>query len=712
VGQLGCVCAAVLGSLLALAPSMALGASNSDTSSSDQSTTNSLTVLPNPPTESRTVNLDPLPRHNGHRFGRLTILISSVQDGTIVPLYLREAGSSPILLSASSKPVSLTGRPGQINAKAGRTIPLQFQFDLAKNKLPSSLDGTLLLREVSGKTTRTSLAVGVAASIAAVPDIQFEPDSVTQNEVRSVSSDGWRFRWGSKRIEWRSDGSATVQLTGPGAARFARLHPNFSTSTRLGNDSGGSMVVTFTQPKVVGQTVNATLRFGTAKPGEYKGTLQVGQNKDGPKLPLTIRVRDSLWVPFLLVLASSIVGGLLPGLTKTAGRRQSMLAELRSMLREYEKAQANRDKSPVHWSIEDVVGKPPWFSRKWTAIPGLYGASGLYSEIRSARTEADLDELEIRLSGLKTTIQNWLRLYEPARALDHLYRQRVDKRGNSRWSTTALYNETGALVSKLRRQRPATEKDTDDLLHRVLEQTTWYGTVLDVWQRLARAQKDPCLSDAKQRSSLANLPLAEVVDTPRTDKNADQLATKLADLVARAKDIDPQFEAPEAIADADDSELMKLAAPTEQTAVSYSLMRDVASAENEDQSAVKDVKQAEEDSEPERMRLAVREIDIAMSAVLAAGAVLVYVTGIYSDTWGSTKDYLTAITVGFGTQVVVQWAALPIFRSSLSGKLAGADKPKKPDENGPPGGSTAPEEKDDPGGSGEAGKKEATSAAA
>jgi hypothetical protein len=45
------------------------------------------------------------------------------------------------------------------------------------------------------------------------------------------------------------------------------------------------------------------------------------------------------------------------------------------------------------------------------------------------------------------------------------------------------------------------------------------------------------------------------------------------------------------------------------------------------------------------------------------GASVVYLVTVYSDTWGSLTDLLTAVAAGFGTAIAVQWAALPIFQS-------------------------------------------------
>jgi hypothetical protein len=49
------------------------------------------------------------------------------------------------------------------------------------------------------------------------------------------------------------------------------------------------------------------------------------------------------------------------------------------------------------------------------------------------------------------------------------------------------------------------------------------------------------------------------------------------------------------------------------------------------------------------------------SGVALLIASVAYVLGIYSDTWGSVDDYLTALIAGFTVDAVLNWALLPMF---------------------------------------------------
>jgi hypothetical protein len=52
-----------------------------------------------------------------------------------------------------------------------------------------------------------------------------------------------------------------------------------------------------------------------------------------------------------------------------------------------------------------------------------------------------------------------------------------------------------------------------------------------------------------------------------------------------------------------------------------------------------------------------------VTLLLAVGAAIAYMVPLYSATWGSPTDLLTAMAAGFGAQAIVQWAALPAFQS-------------------------------------------------
>jgi hypothetical protein len=66
---------------------------------------------------------------------------------------------------------------------------------------------------------------------------------------------------------------------------------------------------------------------------------------------------------------------------------------------------------------------------------------------------------------------------------------------------------------------------------------------------------------------------------------------------------------------------------------------------------------------PSKLIARAQRQSVLLSIVAASGAVLAYVLPVYTDTWGTLTDYLTAVGAGFGAQAIVRWAALPIFES-------------------------------------------------
>ena len=71
------------------------------------------------------------------------------------------------------------------------------------------------------------------------------------------------------------------------------------------------------------------------------------------------------------------------------------------------------------------------------------------------------------------------------------------------------------------------------------------------------------------------------------------------------------------------------------------------------------------DESGNRIPPAVRSVlrrDLPWTLAIALLSSAVYVPTVYSTTWGTFKDYLTAFAAGFIGKVVVNWGALPLFQ--------------------------------------------------
>jgi hypothetical protein len=600
--------------------------------------------LAKPGAEAQKILLGPLPNSEGTFTGHLTVLVVNNTERTekLALRYLQDAGpqSNP-MASNTTGPVRMNGSPTAVNLQPGSPTPIRLAFELPKGETASWLAGKLLISGTSkhGKTEPGSLVLPVSAEFQPLQELAFNPSSLTIQVTRG----------------WPSSTTPEVEVTGPGAPALLEHQPPFSTRVLLGNGEGHHVEATFGQLEEVEGTVRGTLRLSDhAPPGEYAGNLVLGAGSDAPGLALTVKSHVFVLWFILLVLAGSLLGGLLPRLTATGRRRTALRLTLRNSIQLYERERAKVRVKALPWDMDTRMGRKPWLGLRWNAIPGSDGYAGLYAQLRWGRSEDELDELSQKVTAAANDVIFWIELREPVVRLNKLNeQQQPPPRNGKTWRETQVAQDTDALLDRIRNQPPTNSKERRELEVRCTEQALWHGVVVDAWTVITTAQTSKLVT-GEEAGELAKLDFGPIVDgkpeCERAGKEAAELLAALSGLAARAR----------AIA----SELPSLSVESRGAGTPKPSVEETARAVVE--SLDEDTPPDTEDESTQHELRTILFTDIAMTLLIATGSVVVYVTPLYSSTWGSTTDLLAAAAAGFGTQVVVQWAGVPLVQSLFS----------------------------------------------
>lgn len=617
------------------------------------------------PTEAaQTIQLEPLPNSLGGYDGHLTIAVKNKESkpGRVAVAFLQAGGARfDALSSASGSPVEPASpipdpppvlRPGQVR-------PVQLEFALPKGKPAAWLDGTLLLRlrKIGKKGTGPApTLVPVKAEFLSLTNISFEPSDLA---LQVTGGD--------------LEGGGTVNLVGPAAEQLLGRTPPFTATVLVGNDEGNRASVTIDELQRVGDgTVAATVAVEGVEAGKYTGALALGQGSAAPKLPITLNARSCLALAVGLILLSSLVGGLLPAFSSTARTRALLRVRLKTAIERFEEQYDSPDNKPLLlWDMTVTMGPRPWLGRSWSSVTGAEGVAGRYAELKWARSDDDLKALATEVDEAITEIGRWLLVFERAKELQALLGRRgVPVRKGGEWEATKIAIDAEEFLDGLRRAERTTDNDARELAIKCIERRRWYALVLEAWTKIARAEQDPALPDVA-RTALGQKDLSPFtsVGFPKSTQLAP-LGAELARVMREARALVPKLDryADEPSAETFDAFVESASLADKR---SPNLMAGVED-ESKRLEAEHEISAQDRSGEEALQRLSV--LDWMVTAVLALGATFAYTVPLYDSTWGTTTDVLTALAVGFGTQVVVQWAAMPIFRSIRTAK-AGDDSP-------------------------------------
>ncbi len=568
--------------------------------------------------------------------------------GNYPVLRLHLFGSHPGLLQLHSVGKVPTIAPGGV----GRVSLL---MDVPAPSYPGAVDGTLVLRSVNSslQPVDSPVLLPIAATGLDLSAVSVVPASVTLHTTTWIP-------WGSSA----TGKTAAFELRGLGADALLAGERLLNGRALLHSDDGKTLTVRV-EVSDEGRGVRQPLVrvLGRPEAGTYTGTVPISMSASAPTLSVTVVGKDAIVWALAAVALGTVLGGLLPLLGALARQRDLLRARLEGLLSDYF-AVAKDDKIMRWVDLSDSIGadERPWTSTEWMPEPALRGAAGLFSRIHWAQSEAELTEVGKDVETLMSRIARWLTLQPKLAELDAIQRTAIPDIDGAPWSSTGTRSDSQHLLVEVANNEPDAS-EVSAKATALQQQTQWYGEVAGAWQQLAGAWEELAgkLAPADLGQLLAELravaspPVGVSRRTPEewTDLRVE-LADFLTDLVAvlPAGGLDaaaPMAEFVEELPVATEAAATHkpaLALKRTATGLGMRLRRLLPSS-----------------TKPVKLIAAAQRRDLVLSIIAALGAILLYVLPVYTDTWGTPTDYLTAVAAGFGAQAAVRWAALPIFES-------------------------------------------------
>ncbi len=607
------------------------------------------------------VAIDFAPSVQGTREGTFTLLLRNMASIALRPrLTLDPAGNEAVLYlhllkssSGGSSWLRSIGKVPRIPPRGVGRIALVVGLPATSN--PNVVNGTLVMRAVNSSLVPHGKAalIPITAAGLDLPGVQAVPDAVTLHTTAWLPG-GHAASGTEAELELRGlDASTLIEaghLDGRGLLRSAE---------------GKTIAVRIEAKREDGEMRPMIQVAEHAAAGTYTGTIPLSRSSQAPMLSVSVTARDAIVWALAAVALGAFLGGLLPLLGKRARMRNVLRARLQGALLKYFSAKSAD--STMKWlSLDDAIGtdRVPWTSTEWQAVPSLSGAAGLFSELHWAQSEDELNKLGKQIEDLMERITLWLTLQPKVVALTDAERKPVEAIDGHAWPRTTTAVNSRRLGIEVAGGEPDVAKAAATSF--ALEtQREWHSEVAKVWLRLLGAWddlKDPGRGELLDRLEKITAPPVPtpgargVDDWTALSLKLDDLLTEFNDawieqasgVASGAQNIEHPSETPLDGSTTTPAEFghtlatwMRNLLPRIRTRLVRLVVR----------------------GQPARLMAAARRQDLMLSIIAALGAMLVYVLQIYTATWGSLTDYLSAVAAGFGAQVVVRWAALPIFES-------------------------------------------------
>ena len=393
---------------------------------------------------------------------------------------------------------------------------------------------------------------------------------------------------------------------------------------------------------------------GWSGEGTYKGSLDLDQDSaKATAIPLDVKVRDSILWPILFVVLGALSGGFGVRAYGLHKRRDLLRAELKATNEQYK---AEENKSHPYALDDDLVGgiRDPT-NRQCKRQPGtITGEIGqLYCAIHTAKTDPEFATVTARTRVVMARFANW---HDLRRELDRLDAA-LEFAGPG--AGTSIRTDTEELVRRVGSEPPADQAPGMVAAFREQRQ------VLRAYKRLA--DRFNALSPADRQRLGRYQPDSLYDDAPPAE---------LGGSGARVWPTLNLFDAAtDALADPASAPTVPPGAPPEEEHDEILVGPRLMFAS--DTSSYIHAPRADRRSSREIL-VGLRRWDWTLGITTAALTVLVYVVGIYTDTYGGWVAYATAFAAGFFTQTTLAAVGtaisqLPPFQSYR----LGPDEPAK-----------------------------------
>jgi hypothetical protein len=627
---------------------------------------------------------------------RLALQSNSARPQQLRLLLVSDTLPGPILLG------HLTLAPGSLR-EVTATVQLPAQQE------PSALDGTVLIDSTTSGATRggAELSLPVTAAIAPIGDVRFAPDPTVVQVTRGCLH----------IFHCNTTDGGTVQLYGAGVSNLlaelsAAGESSLNTELRSGSNTLDVQLTELRPDPSQPGTATANLRLDTKPPpGTFTGAIALSPLlPQAPELSVEVHSRYMFaWAVLAIFLGVLTAGYFYQQLGLS--RRKRLLREmmLTAINVEYCPRESNNDvdglrgREKLIWDPE--LKCPLKDNPKWTYTTELAKSFDIYTAIYWARNDTDLDEAQTAAVTVVKGVKIWLLVITDVRALWELT---VEQRLlTPEWEQTTTSLDSHLLLLKAK-HTPSEPASCNELLAKVKQQIGWHRCFAECWDLRGRLMKDDN-NDIQGKASAVDLTALDREIKPVLTRTADEqdLLTYKLDQIYReltkiANDANADASTPElaavsvgdgereAISERLRNEIAFLQSTTPLTYAQISAGRVISPTDGADEAP----EQQPDVAAPKGLLAAInarmtawrqpwaerpkapptasrrsgvarrlRLLDLLMSAAILLATSLLYAVGIYGSSWGSVADWGTAFGAGFGGQVAVKWALLPIYRS-------------------------------------------------
>jgi hypothetical protein len=598
---------------------------------------------------------------------------------------------------------------------AGREKSIPLVFTLPEGSSPEDLNGTVVIRSAPhAKAGRHRLEVvvsGASGAGASLAGVSIQPEKLEIDVVSEVPTSG------------PTRESAQIQLSGPGVPALLASGRTPPFDLLLRSDHGDEVHAKLVNLEQGSTSAVATAEVkleGRLKPGKYEGSAPLSAlSPTSPKLSIEVESGNSLLWALLVVFLGAVLGGALY-LASGIHRRKALLRdEVKSLLRSYSAALERAAKSSDNgrlplWTLDPYLGedRKNWYTVKWNAVLDFDGAvRTIWSDIHWARNDDDLDEVAAQVAELRARIVRWVTVANSVTALRVASKLKPKGIAGHLWEDSKTQRDTELLLERIREIEPGDDQAGKALIERINRQARWHVELAEAWNARAILTLDVTNNESKYDDTikdtmkLLDLEALDKKGSPEAKRDAEAQVGLTIDLEGLRRRMRTVYKG--------DQEDLKLKQPLPPSATIAAPTIGVAAAtatSGSIEAVVEDSMMAESTrAEPkatrqfdaplrrasasgsthdgERIGFQVEAIlrrDLLWTVATALAASVAYIPTIYSSTWGTPSDYLSAFVAGFLGKVAINWAALPFFRSL---------KPKKSDKSDE--GTTAKDEGDD-----------------
>jgi hypothetical protein len=537
---------------------------------------------------------------------------------------------------------------------------------------PSLADGLLLigLDDHRGSPTEPARLVIEGSG----PDIVFDPPRITLDITQGCLP----------QIAHRCGAMAEVVVRGRQARALLRQGSGRGLAL-LNNSDGGSIPLVIENAHERNGLVVVDVRATAfSEAGRFSGAIPIEPaTTTGPSLLVDVRVRWALSVAIFTVFLGSFVGGFLRRRYDVVRRRTLLEVELGALERRFRRLRRELSGPAESFDIDGLFRTTGGRSEPF---PQGRDLSAALWEVTHAREEDDFKEATGRVEHLATVLQAWERI-EP-----------VARRGNEVLGVSAALPEVdqsasgdlptlkhlGDLLLKAR-QLPATDAEATKLAAKLAAEVE-VGRALNVlWAEWARLLATGDFDAREAERILPFEPPRMEADAPSATQRETEAAVAYGVRLRKAEEHMAQLRRelrPDTAASTPEVVNTVLAAARGHGRASGRRIKGRARGLRRLLLNLRMRLRGVRISTMERLAFT----DVLWSLVRGLVAVMAYTLVVYNDTWGTTKDFVSAFAIGFASETIVDWALMPAFqtfknrRSIAAPGEADASPPAEPDD--------------------------------